>query len=143
MKPKVKGHGVSSLPLRYATLWERSGKTETEDAAPFRGLAPEAPGRAHVLRSVEPRATTQHALLAASAITVFHPFTHVAAHVVQAVAVRLLLAYGVGLVAAVAVIPRHRVDIAAAAVFALAATVAGVFPFRFTGQAVLFAGLLV
>ena len=142
------------LPL----LRQRPHEAQADGAITKIGLAPAAFGRrlgitpgaaaGYVQSAIPlPRAAICRGAVVAVVIDVLYPFPHVAAHVVQAPGIGLLGGDRVGRLAAVAcrfcepAIPADAVQIVAAAVFLLRPRAAGVFPFRFTRQAVLFPGL--
>src|SRR5271169_3662476 len=72
---------------------------------------------------------------------VLYPFIQITAHVVYAPGIRLLGSHRVGHAVAVVVIPCNAVRNIIAAIFLLHSCAAGIFPFGFTGKAILFAGL--
>ena len=114
---------------------------------PVRGAA--EPGR------VAPAATAAHAerptacaggiglgVAVVTAVPVLTPFPNVACHVIDAEFVGLFCFHGMRLVVAIAFIPCHVVNAAAAAVLRVAALVAAAgskFPFRFGGETETFA----
>ena len=82
---------------------------------------------------VAPAAAAAAALVA---VGIPAPFPNIAAHVVQAVAVRLFLRYWVCLASAVATIPAHFVQIAAAAVLKFLSAFCRILPFVYCWQAI-------
>jgi hypothetical protein len=129
-RPTPKLHQV---PLRKC-----SGETKTEIIASGRQHFPVADDWAHILRIVVPRAAAKEAVI----IRVFtYPFPNVASHIIQTIAVRLLLTHRMRLSVTVAIKPPHRIKVITATIFGLAAAIAGVLPFRTCWQAILLAGL--
>ena len=132
------------------------GQAEAEAAAAVAGHVAAAVPRAaapHVaapataaVPTVRPTVRPCRIGLRVTAITaspILAPFPHVARHIVEAQFIGMLGLHGMGLVTAVAVIPRHVVNVAATAVLGVAALVAsagGELPLGFCRQAEFAAG---